>query len=103
MTNLKERLFVQNKRLVIIVITTVILLLIPLIAMQFTPEVNWNLADFVIAGILLLGTSLLCEFVLRKISKTSYRIVICLVLLIILALIWTELAAGIFDSPISGT
>jgi len=103
MTNLKERLFVQNKRLVIIVITTVILLLIPLIAMQFTPEVNWNLADFVIAGILLLGTSLLCEFVLRKISKTSYRIVICLVLLIILALTWTELAVGIFDSPISGT
>ena len=103
MSNPKEQLFVQNKRLITIVITTAILLLIPLIAMQFTTEVNWTLLDFVAAGVLLFGTSLLCEFVLRKVSKTRYRIVICVALLIILALIWTELAVGIFDSPISGT
>ncbi len=58
-------MIVQNKRLIIIVITLVILLLIPLMAMQFTDEVNWTLSDFVVAGALLLGTVLICEFVIR--------------------------------------
>ncbi|NGY36353.1 hypothetical protein FQU23_002385 [Flavobacterium sp. XN-5] len=86
-----------------IIIATTILLLIPLISMQFTTEVNWTPIDFVAAGVLLLSTGLLCEWTLRKIPKMKYRIVICLSLLIILILIWTELAVGIFGSPISGT
>ena len=60
----------KGKRLIIIVLTAVILLLIPLIAMQFTDEVNWTLFDFVVMGILLLGTGLLCELVLRKMKKS---------------------------------
>jgi predicted permease len=92
-----------NKRLVIIIISVAILLLIPLIAMQFTTEVNWTLTDFAVAGILLLSTGFLCEMVLRKIPKTKHRIAVCLSLLIILVLIWVELAVGIFDSPYSGT
>ncbi|TDE06461.1 hypothetical protein [Flavobacterium hiemivividum] len=86
-----------------IIIATTILLLIPLTAMQFTTEVNWTPFDFVAAGVLLLGAGLLCELTLRKIPKSKYRIAICLSLLIILILIWTELAVGIFGSPISGT
>ena len=54
----------QNKRLFGIVISVAILLLIPLIAMQFSDQVNWKLADFVIAGVLLFGTGLICEFVM---------------------------------------
>jgi ABC-type Mn2+/Zn2+ transport system permease subunit len=92
----------QNKRLVGIIVTVALLLLIPLIAMQFTDEVNWNLFDFVVAGILLIGTGLLCEFVIRKINKIKYRIAICVALLVILILIWAELAVGIFGTPISG-
>lgn len=92
-----------NKRQVIILISVAILLLIPLIAMQFTTEVNWTPMDFAAAGVLLLGTGLLCEWVLRKIVKMKYRIIICFSLLIILVLIWAELAVGIFGSPISGT
>ena len=92
----------QNKRLVLIVLATTILLLIPLIAMQFTDEVNWTLVDFIVAGALLLGTGLMCELVIRRINKIKYRIAICLVLLIILMLIWAELAVGIFETPLSG-
>ena len=66
----------QNKRLIGIVLTVVILLLIPLIAMQFTNEVNWALSDFVVMGGLLLGTGLLCELVMRKVKKFEYRIII---------------------------
>jgi hypothetical protein len=92
-----------NKRQLIIIFSVGILLLVPLIAMQFTTEVNWTPIDFAAAGVLLLGTGFLCELVLRKIPQTKYRIVICVSLLIILVLIWTELAVGIFGSPISGT
>ena len=82
--------------------TSVIILFIPLIAMQFTDEVNWTLIDFVIAGGLLIGTGLICEFTLRKIKKTKYRIVIILSIIAVLLLIWAELAVGIFGSPFSG-
>lgn len=93
----------KNKRLIAIVITVVILLLVPLIAMQFTNEVNWDLFDFIVAGILLLGTGLTCEFVLRKVNKPASRIALCAVILLVLALIWVELAVGIFGTPFAGS
>ena len=92
----------KNKRLKIIVLTVAILLLIPLIAMQFTEEVNWNLPDFVVAGVLLLGTGLILELVLRKIKNVKYRVTISATLLIVLLLVWAELAVGIFGSPLAG-
>lgn len=95
-------MIVQNKRLFIILLTSVILLLIPLITMQFTTEVNWTLSDFVVAGALLFGTGLMCELVMRKIKKRKYRIALCVTLLAALFLIWTELAVGIFGTPLSG-
>ncbi len=89
-------MIMQNKRLIIIVLTVAILLFIPLIAMQFTDEVNWTFFDFVVAGVLLLGTGLACELVLRKVNKVRLRIAICVALLAMLILIWAELAVGIF-------
>ena len=87
----------QNRRLIGILTFTAILLLIPLIAMQFSDEVNWTLFDFVIAALLLSGTGLLCELVLRKINELKYRIAICGVLLTALLFVWAELAVGIFS------
>lgn len=95
-------MLIKNKRVTAIVITTVLLLLIPLIAMQFTNEVNWTLFDFVAAGVLLLGTGLLCELVIRKVTNIKYRIAICAVLLAALLLVWLELAVGIFGTPFAG-
>jgi asparagine N-glycosylation enzyme membrane subunit Stt3 len=86
----------KNKRFIIIVLGTAILLLIPFIAMQFTDEVNWTLIDFIIAGALLLGTGIMCEIALRKIANIKYRIVLCVVIILIFILIWAELAVGIF-------
>lgn len=95
-------MFSPNKRLAAILLTVTSLLLLPLIAMQFTSEVNWTLSDFVVAGFLLFSTGLLCEFVLRKFREKTYRLVICGGLLALLCLVWLELAVGIFGSPISG-
>ena len=93
----KTFLIRQNKRLIGILLAVALLLLIPLIAMQFTDEVNWTLFDFIGAAVLLLGTGLMSEFVLRKVKKTKHRIAICLAILATLFLIWAELAVGIFD------
>jgi len=93
----------QNKRLTGIVLTVVILLLIPLIAMQFTSEVDWKLPDFVIMGILLLGTGLLCEFVMRRVKWIENRVLNIGAILVVLFLIWAELAVGIFGTPFAGS
>jgi len=92
----------QNKRLIGIVLTAALLLLIPLIAMQFTDEVNWSLFDFVVAGVLLFGTGLACELVLRKVKKIQHRVILCATLLAVLFIIWVQLAVGIFGTPFGG-
>lgn len=93
----------QNKRLIGILLTVAFILLIPFIAMQFTNEVNWTLFDFVVMGVLLLGTGLLCELVMRKVKNMDYRISIMAVVLVALFLIWAELAVGIFGTPFAGS
>jgi hypothetical protein len=92
----------QNKRLIGIVLTVAILLLMPLIAMQFTDEVDWSPFDFAVMGILLLGTGLLCELVLRNVKSLKHRLIICAVILIVFFFIWAELAVGIFGTPFAG-
>ncbi|MEO6229812.1 MAG: hypothetical protein ABJB11_23455 [Ferruginibacter sp.] len=92
----------QNKRLAAIVLTVVLLLLVPLIAMQFTNEVKWTLADFIVAGGLLLGTGLMCELVIRNVKKIKFRVAICGILLTVLLLVWLELAVGVFNTPLAG-
>ena len=81
----------------------VILLLIPFIAMQFTNEVNWKILDFAIMGVLLFGTGLLFELVMRKVISVKNRIIICGAILIAFFLVWAELAVGILGTPFAGT
>lgn len=84
------------KRLKYILLFVAIVLLIPLIAMQFTDEVSWNLTDFFVAAMLLISTGLIFDYILRKIKSTNSRIIISILLFLCLILIWIELAVGIF-------
>lgn len=93
----------QNKRLKGILLTVAFLLLIPLIVMQFTNEVAWTLSDFIIMGILLLGTGFMCELAIRKVKTTEYRIAVCGAVLVAFLLVWAELAVGIFGTPFAGS
>jgi len=93
----------QNKRLIGIALSVGLILLVPLIAMQFTDEVNWNFTDFIIAGILLLATGLSLEFILRKVKNLEKRVVLVIGVIILLLLIWAELAVGIFGTPFAGS
>jgi hypothetical protein len=56
-----------------VALATVLMLLLPLIAMQFTEEVDWSAPDFVLAGVLVAGTGLLLEVAARKPGKIVYR------------------------------
>lgn len=93
----------QNKRRSLILLVASLILLIPFIAMQFTSEVNWSLSDFLLAGILLFGTGLLFDWILIKVKTTKYRLLLCAGILLLLALLWIELAVGIFGSPLAGS
>lgn len=92
----------KAQRLLGILTTVGLLLLVPLVAMQFTVEVNWSAFDFIIAGALLLTTGFAIELILRTVKKTSHRIILCGFALLLLAVIWAELAVGIFGTRFAG-
>tara|TARA_R110000765_G_scaffold7802_5_gene25464 strand:+ start:228 stop:512 length:285 start_codon:yes stop_codon:yes gene_type:complete len=92
----------QNKRPIRIALITLVILLIPFIAMQFTNEVQWTIADFIIAGGLLFFAGLAIETVARRIKNKTYMVVLLVAIFSILILIWIELAVGIFGTPFSG-
>jgi hypothetical protein len=79
-------------------IFTTSILLIPLVAMQFTSEVNWTLFDFIAMGVLLLGTSLAFEFFLSRTSSMKYRVAAGLAIGTCLLLTWMNLAVGIIGN-----
>ena len=78
------------------------LLLIPLIAMQLTNEVNWKILDFLVMFFLLFITGIIIKMESKLIKIKSQRILIVSIISIIFLLIWAELAVGIFGTPFAG-
>ena len=72
-----------------------LILLIPLVAMQFSDEWNWDLFDFVFAGTLLFGAGLTYELVAKKGGTTAYRAAVGVAVAMALALVWVNAAVGI--------
>ena len=93
----------KNKRLLLILAAVPALLLIPLIGMQFSTGIDWNLLDFAVMGTLLAATGLMVELVLRKISGKEKRLATLAIVAIVFVLIWAELAVGIFGTPFAGS
>jgi hypothetical protein len=91
----------MNKKWV--VFSPLLLLLLPLIGMFISNEINWSFFDFIIMGILILSLSFSIKQVLKTTKNINYRILIIIVILILFLLIWAELAVGIFDTPFAGS
>ena len=91
------------KRLLRITLITAAILMAPLIAMQFTREVNWTLSDFVIMGVLLMGTGLLFDLAARKIQTRKSRLITIGVIALCFLFVWAELAVGLVGSPFAGS
>ncbi|MGM9478447.1 hypothetical protein ACS5PU_18625 [Pedobacter sp. GSP4] len=103
MQNLQSLLNLPKTRIIIILAVVTLILSIPLIAMQFTNQVNWDLSDFLTAGALLLSTGLAIELVVRNLKAGTLKTVILIAILLALFLIWAELAVGIFGTPFAGS
>jgi len=81
-----------------IALATGFLLLLPLLAMQFTNEVVWDVADFIVAGVLLFVTGLTYKLAAIKVGNIVYRSAVGLALTAAFILIWVNGAVGIIGS-----
>ena len=93
----------QYRNIIRIALGTALILVIPLLVMQFTDEVVWDLTDFAVAGALLFGAGLTYELLAKKMSTSACRVAVGIVIGIVFLLIWAELAVGIFGTPFAGS
>lgn len=77
-------------------IATALLMLVPLVAMQFSSEMNWGIEDFLAAGTLLFAAGMTYVIFARRTHNTVQRAVLAVVVVAVLAIIWAELAVGLF-------
>jgi hypothetical protein len=75
-----------------------LLLLMPLIAMQFTDEVNWDETDFIVMGAMICFVGLTLELAVRMTGNLAYRAAVAVALAAAFLLIWINLAVGIIGS-----
>lgn len=73
-----------------------VLLLLPLGGMVLTSEVNWGAEDFATAALLLGGLGLALEGTVRLVRGTMMRIAVGMAAVLVTALIWAQLAVGLF-------
>jgi hypothetical protein len=78
-----------------VALATAFILLFPLVAMQITDQVAWDLADFAVAGALLGGTGLMYELAAKKAGNIAYRAAAGVALAAALMLVWLMGAVGV--------
>lgn len=82
--------------------TAAFLLLLPLAAMQFTNEVNWDETDFIVFGAMLAVACGTCELAARMTGNNAYRAAVGIAVAAAFILVWMNLAVGILgaeDNP----
>ncbi|WP_246498518.1 hypothetical protein [Microvirga soli] len=79
-------------------IVAALLLLMPMVAMQFTDEVNWDGTDFLVFGAMLLGACGAYELATRMTGNAAYRAAFGVAVVAAFILIWMNLAVGIIGS-----
>jgi hypothetical protein len=82
--------------------TAALMLLLPLLAMQVTDEVDWDVADFAIFGAMLAGAGGTYELAARMTGNTAYRAAVGVAIAAAFILVWMNLAVGIIgteDNP----
>ncbi|MCC2651986.1 MAG: hypothetical protein K0Q60_2149 [Microvirga sp.] len=75
-----------------------LILLMPLVAMQFTDEMDWDETDFLVFGAMLLGACGAYELATRMTENIAYRAAAGVAAMATFILIWMNLAVGIIGS-----
>jgi hypothetical protein len=79
-----------------------LILLLPLLAMQVTDQVDWDAADFAIFGAMLVGAGGIYELAARMTGNNAYRAAVGVAIAAAFILVWMNLAVGIIgneDNP----
>ncbi len=82
--------------------TAAILLLLPLVAMRFTTEMNWDETDFIVIGAMLSIACGTVELAARTTANGAYRLAVAMAVAAAFLLVWMNLAVGIIgteDNP----
>lgn len=75
-----------------------LILLVPLVAMQFTDEVNWDLTDFIFAGGLILIAGVGWELAMRVSAHQAFRLAAGAAIAAAFLLVWVNAAVGVIGS-----
>ena len=86
-----------RRKMAIVAVATACILLLPLTAMNFTSEVNWDVMDFIVMGAMLLITGATIAIASQKLTRKHFRVISILVVIAFLWL-WAELAVGVFTN-----
>jgi hypothetical protein len=86
------------KPILIVAVVTALILMVPLVAMQFTNEVDWNLPDFIIMGALIFGTGLSFVLISRSSPNIAYKAGVGAGLGSSFLMVWVNLAVGLIGS-----
>ncbi|MDA8614389.1 hypothetical protein N9L51_05955 [Gammaproteobacteria bacterium] len=84
------------------VFSPLLVLLLPLIGVILF-DLDWNIFDFLIMGLLILFFSIAINLILNHLNSSKLRLILVLMLVILFLLIWAELAVGVFGTPFAGT
>ena len=88
----------RTRNIIRIAVITALLLFVPLVAMQFTDEVNWTPLDFAVAGCLIFGAGLAYELGIKRMGDKNRRRIATGLLALVFLYVWAELAVGIFTN-----
>lgn len=100
----QTHVFIRNRWRIIGWGAAVALISAPLVAMQFTREVNWTASDFAFAIIMFGGVGALMEAAVRMSPNFYYRAGVALALLAGFLLVWVNAAVGLIggeDNPVN--
>ncbi len=78
-----------------VAVVTGLLLAIPLVAMQFTDEVDWSVMDFMVMGVLIFGSGLSYVLITRYLPDLIYKVAFASAIGSTLLLAWVNLAVGL--------
>ena len=92
-----------GKSILTVFLATGAILMIPLVAMLFTNEVDWDETDFLVMGILLSTIGLLYVAGSRIVKTKAQRAIVGIVLFVVLFFTCAELAVGVFGTPFAGS
>lgn len=75
-----------------------LLIALPAIAMRYTPQVRWDETDFLVMGLMLGGTGLAAEWLIRRSPNLWSRAASVVSVLSAFLTIWANLAVGMIGS-----